>query len=140
MKGSKDWISGEPLTLDLPSQYEEGYQVEAIDCSKFMRNGIRYEGIQNLSGINFLKWLSLKNNKFVDVWCLDRLAGQNGKSLEYLDIRGCNLCVGCVYALARMESLKTLYLSDPGDNMEIQVALSLLEQEHPDLLINAVVE
>lgn len=116
----------------------DGYFVEAVDCTNFHHNGIRYEGIQNLSGLNFLKWLCLKDNKHVDVWCLDRLAGQNGKSLEYLDITGCNLCVGGVLALAKMSELKFLVITDPGDNVNVQTALSMLEQEKPKLLIKAI--
>lgn len=137
IKGRSDWISGDITTLNLPDTYRDGYYVEAIDCTNFHHNGIRYEGLQNLSGLSFLKWLSLKNNRHVDVWCLDRIAGQNGSSLEYLNIEGCNLCPGGVYAIARMQALKFLVISDPGDNVELQAALSILEQERPDLLINA---
>lgn len=125
-------------TLDLPSTYAEGYYVEAVDCTNFHHNGIRFEGLENLSGLSVLKWLSLKNNKYVDVWCLDRVAGQNGKTLEYLDISGCQLCVGCIFALARMKALKYLVITDPGDNMELQAGLSMLEQEKPKLLIKAI--
>ncbi|XP_023938697.2 distal membrane-arm assembly complex protein 2 [Bicyclus anynana] len=137
LKGQQQWISGDLTTLNLPDSYKDGYYVEAVDCSKFHHNGIRYEGLQNLSGLNFLKGLSLKNNKHVDVWCLDRIAGNNGSSLEYLNIEGCNLCPGGIYAIARMEALKLLKITDPGDNVELQVALSMLEQERPNLFINA---
>lgn len=84
-----------------------------------------------------MKWLSLKNNTHVDVWCLDRIAGQNGKSLEYLDLTGCKLCVGSVYALARMTSLKALVVTVPVDDIPVQVALSMLEEDKPNLLIKA---
>ncbi|XP_038207437.1 distal membrane-arm assembly complex protein 2 [Zerene cesonia] len=135
LRGSKEWIGGDITELKLPSRFIDGYFVEAVDCTNFHRNGIRYEGIQNLTGLNFLKWLSLKGNKHVDVWCLDRLAGQNGNSLEYLDITGCNICVGSILALARMRALKFLVLTDPGDDTELQAALSCLEEENPDILI-----
>ncbi|XP_026761434.1 distal membrane-arm assembly complex protein 2 [Galleria mellonella] len=138
LRGSSEWIFGDITTLNLPSNYSDGYYVEAIDCSEFHHNGIRFEGLENLYGLNFLKWLSLKNNRHVDVWCIDRIAGQNGKSLEYLDISGCNICVGCVFSLARMKTLKILIITDPGDNVELQAALSMLEQENPQLLIKAV--
>ncbi|CAK1545531.1 unnamed protein product [Leptosia nina] len=138
LRGSKVWISGDITSLDLPDHFVDGYFIEAVDCSKFHHNGIRYEGIQNLSGLNFLKWLSLKNNKYVDVWCLDRLAGQNGNSLEFLDISGCNICEGSILALARMTSLKYLVISEPGDNLELQSAISLLEEERPELLIKTI--
>ncbi|OWR45112.1 hypothetical protein KGM_208183 [Danaus plexippus plexippus] len=137
LKDEKQWITGDITTLNLPDHFVEGYYVEAVDCTNFHHNGIRYEGIKNLSGLNFLKWLSLKNNKHVDVWCLDRLAGQNGETLEYLDLQGCQLCVGCIYALARMPALKYLTVTDPGDNVEVQAALSLLESSKPGLLIAA---
>lgn len=72
------------------------------------------------------------------MWCLDRIAGQNGKSLEYLDISGCNLCVGGVFALTRMPALKFLVITDPGVNVSLQAAISMLEQEKPNLLIKAI--
>ncbi|CAH2095419.1 unnamed protein product [Euphydryas editha] len=137
LKGKKEWIIGDILSVKLPDSYKEGYFVEAIDCSNFHHNGIRYEGVQNLTGLKHLKWLSLRNNKYVDVWCLDRIAGQNGETLEFLNLVGCKLCVGCVFALARMSALKFLVISDPGDNIELQAALSMLEQERPNLLISA---
>lgn len=135
LKDSTEWITGNLTTLKLPDHFVKGYFVEAVDCSNFHYNGIRYEGVQNLMGLNFLKWLSLRNNRFIDVWCLDRIAGQNGKSLEYLDIRGCKLCKGSIYALARMPALKFLLITDPGDNVSLQVALSVLEEHNPNLLI-----
>lgn len=138
LKNSKEWVSGDALTLKLPDHYVEGNFVEAIDCTNFLYGGIRYEGVENLKNLNFLKWLCLKNNKFVDVWCLDRIAGQNGNSLEYLDISGCNLCVRCIFALIRMPALKFLVISDPGVDVTLQAGISMLEQEKPDLLIKAI--
>ncbi|KAJ8711811.1 hypothetical protein PYW08_008765 [Mythimna loreyi] len=138
LKNAPTWISGNMETLKLPDRYTDGYLVEAVDCTNFHHNGIRYEGLQNLQNLKFLKWLCLKNNKYVDVFGIDRIAGQNGETLEYLDISGCNLCVGCVFALVRMKALKFLVLTDPGDDMNMQAALSMLEQEKPDLLINAI--
>lgn len=138
MKDSTHWIMGDATKLDLPSTYVDGYFVEAIDCTNFLHNGIRYEGLENLSGLNFLKWLNLKNNKHVDVWCLDRIAGQNGKTLQYLDISGCKLSVGCVFALARMPALRLLTITDPGDDVHLQAALSMLEQEKPNLFVKAI--
>ena len=138
LKGSPKWISGDISKLDLPDRYTDGWLVEAIDCSTFHHNGIRYEGLENLKNLSFLKWLSLKNNKYVDVWGIDRLAGQNGDTLEYLDISGCNICVGCIFGLVRMKALKYLVITDPGDDMDLQAAISMLEQERPGLLINAI--
>nr|XP_053615214.1 uncharacterized protein LOC128678021 [Plodia interpunctella] len=138
MKGSKEWVSGDVFTLNLPSSYVEGHYVEAIDCTKFHHNGIRFEGIENLAGLNFLKWLSLKNNKYVDVWCLERIAVQNGRSLEFLDISGCKLCVGCIIAISRMSALKYLVITDPGPDVEVQAGISMLEQSKPHLLIKAL--
>lgn len=137
LKDSRIWMTGFTPQLKLPDKYVDGFYVEAVDCSKFHRNGIRYEGIQNLTGLNFLKWLSLKNNKHIDVWCLDRLAGQNGKTLEYLDITGMPLTAEAVFALCRMSALKVLLITDPGDNIDAQAALSILESENPNLTIKA---
>lgn len=130
-------MSGYMPELKLPDKYVDGFYVEAVDCSKFHHNGIRYEGLQNLTGLNFLKWLSLKNNKHMDVWCLDRIAGQNGKTLEYLDITGMQLTAEVVFALGRMPALKVLLITDPGDNIDVQAALSILESENPKLTIKA---
>ncbi|KAJ2950862.1 hypothetical protein O0L34_g5221 [Tuta absoluta] len=137
LKDSHNWIAGnvEKLQTELPNTYVEGYLVEAVDCTNFHHNGIRYEGLENLAGLNFLKWLSLKNQKYVDVWCLDRLAGQNGTSLEYLDVSSAKLSEGCVYAFARMPALRTVVIADPGDDIQTQAALSFLEQERPNLTI-----
>ncbi|CAK1593986.1 unnamed protein product [Parnassius mnemosyne] len=135
LKDSKHWIIGDITTLKLPDRFVDGYFVEAIDCTNFHHNGIRYNGLKNLAGLNYLKWLSLQNNKHIDVWCLDRLAGQNGDTLEFLNITGCKLCVGSVIALSRMSALRFLVISDPGNNVEVQTALSMLEQENPDLII-----
>lgn len=122
----------------MPHKHEDGWNVEAIDCNEFVGQGIRYEGISNLVGLNFLKWLSLKGNKHVDVWCLDRLAGQNGETLEYLDISECSLCVGCIVALSHMPYLKILVVTDPVDNPHLQAGLSFLEQQNPNLLVRAL--
>lgn len=138
LKDSHEWIKGDITTLKLPTSYVDGYFVEAVDCTNFHHNGIRYEGIENLRNLNFLKWLSLKNNKHVDVWCIDRIAGQNGRTLEYLDISGCNITQGCILAIARMKALKMLVVTDPGDNVELQAGLSMLEDENPHLIINAI--
>ncbi|CAB3233353.1 unnamed protein product [Arctia plantaginis] len=138
LRGSNNWIYGDATTLKLPNQYEDGWHVEAVDCTNFHHNGIRFEGLQNLSNLNFLKWLCIKNSKHVDVWCLDRIAGQNGDSLEYLDISGCNLCVGSIFALRRMTALKLLVITDPGENLSVQAALSILEEEKPNLLIKVL--
>ncbi|KPI94262.1 ATP synthase subunit s-like protein [Papilio xuthus] len=135
LKGSTPWIVGDIATLNLPNRYVDGYFVEAVDCTNFHHNGIRYEGLKNLSGLNYLKWLSLNNNKHIDVWCLDRIAGQNGRSLEFLDITGHQLSLGSIIALSRMSALKFLIISDPGDNVQVQTALSMLEEEKPGLVI-----
>ncbi|XP_022837707.1 uncharacterized protein LOC111364917 [Spodoptera litura] len=138
LKDSEEWISGDATTLNLPDRYVNGYFIEAVDCTNFFHGGIRYEGLQNLSNLSFLRWLSLRDNKFVDVWGLDRVAGQNGDSLEFLDISGCNICVGCIFALAKMRALKYVILTDPGDNLNLQAAISILEHERPDLLVKAI--
>jgi hypothetical protein len=72
------------------------------------------------------------------VWCIDRVAGLCGKTLEYLDISGCQLCVGTVFAIAQMKALKMLIITDPGDDQTLQAALSMLEEENPKLMINAI--
>lgn len=135
LKGSTPWIVGDITSLNLPDRYVDGYFVEAVDCTNFHHNGIRYEGLKNLSGLNYLKWLCLSNNKHIDVWCLDRIAGQNGRTLEYLDVTGHQLSLGSVIAFSKMSALKLLTISDPGDNIEVQTALSILEEERPELAI-----
>ncbi|CAG9793318.1 unnamed protein product [Diatraea saccharalis] len=138
LKGSQNWIKGDISTLNLPDHYTEGYYVEAIDCTNFHHGGIRYEGLENIRNLNFLKWLSLKNNKHVDVWCIDKVAGLCEDTLEYLDISGCNICIGCIFALARMRALKVLIITDPGEDLTLQAALSMLEEENSNLIIQAI--
>lgn len=124
--------------MKLPDRFREGYQVEAVDCSGFCDGGLRYEGVPNLSDLNFLRWLSLKNNSYIDVWCLDKIAGQNGQLLEYLDVSGCNISIGCIHALIRMPALKLLVITDPGEDDELQMGLSILEEINKNLLIKIV--
>ncbi|KAL4716206.1 hypothetical protein ACJJTC_004700 [Scirpophaga incertulas] len=140
LKDSQDWIKGDITTLKLPTTFVEGYLVEAIDCSTFYRGGIRYEGLENIGNLPFLKWLSLRNGKHIDIWCVNRVASLAGETLEYLDLSGCNLCSNCVFALARMHKLRILVITDPGDNLEMQTALSLLEEENPQLMLKTIQE
>lgn len=138
LKYSNNWLTGVEESLKLPNRFEKGYDVEAIDCSNFSEGGLRYEGLENLQDLPHLKWLSLKNNKLIDVWGLDRIAGQNGSTLEYLDITGCKMTAGCIQALARMTSLKLLIVSIPDDDEMLQTGLSLLEEDNSKLLIKVV--
>ncbi|KAI5644887.1 hypothetical protein NE865_03233 [Phthorimaea operculella] len=132
-----DWILGNLSTLaaELPHSFLEGVHVEAIDCSHFKRGAIRYEGLQYLAGLDHLRWLSLRNQRYIDVWCLDRIAGTVGTNLQFLDISSCDLNVGSVRALSKLRTLQALVIKYPYHDYNTRVALLHLESESPNLVI-----
>lgn len=136
-KNQSNWLKGDPTKdeLKLPVTYDDNYIVEMIDCSGFKDGGLRYEGLLNLSNLSSLKWLSLKNNIYVDEWGVDRIVGQCGQSLEYLDLSGCPIALGTIIALARIPNLKVLILSDIEYPEEIQAGIATLEAENESLLV-----
>jgi len=48
-----------------------------------------YEGLQNMRNLVYLKSLDLSNCPLIDAWCLDRITGEFGESLEVLNLSGC---------------------------------------------------
>jgi hypothetical protein len=112
LKGRKNWIG----TVDgkkpvgLPTTYEPGFYVEAIDATDTV---LVYEGLSSMRNLASLKYLDLSYSPLMDAWCMDRITGEYADSLEYLDISGCRSIdwngLECIWRLYR---LKTLVLRD----------------------------
>ncbi len=94
----------------IPTAYEPGLYVEAIDAAY---SQLIYEGLQNIKGLLYLKYLDLSFSPMIDEWCLDRISGEFSGSLEYLDISGCyNVNFNGLECLWRLKKLKVLVLRD----------------------------
>lgn len=128
---SPDWVvKDEDDEYDLPQNYVSGYVVEAIDA-----NGINlyYEGLQNISHLNGLKFFSLRGCKPIDDFCLDRISSQYPR-LEHLDVSNCkNVSERGLEALYRMRSLKTLVVTNHHASPAFELTCLMLEDCIPDL-------
>jgi hypothetical protein len=49
-----------------------------------------YEGLQNIRNLIYLKELDLSYSPLIDAWCMDRITGEFGESLEVLNLSGCH--------------------------------------------------
>ena len=60
-----------------------------------------------------VQWLDLSYCEYFDEWCLDRVTGEHGDSLEYLNISGCrSLDWNGLECIWRLRKLKTLVIKD----------------------------
>ena len=85
-KGHDHWTELDTYRkTDLPTAYQPGWYVEAVDAAE---SELVYEGLQNVRNLVFLRYLDLSYCPHVDVWCLDRISGEYKDSLEYLDLSG----------------------------------------------------
>ena len=66
-----------------------------------------------MSYFRLFQWLDLSYCEHIDEWCMDRITGEFGDSLEHLNISGCRALnwngLECVW---RLRSLKTLVIKD----------------------------
>lgn len=122
--------------LVLPGYKDERYKVEAINAAGIP---LFYEGLQNMRGLTYLTWLSVKDNPYFDNWCMDRLSLIT-PNLEYLNLSGCkrinHLSFACLY---RFKQLKYLDVSNTNDTKAFKLACLTIESEYPDLCINGIV-
>uniref|UniRef100_A0A0A9WJY5 ATP synthase subunit s-like protein n=1 Tax=Lygus hesperus TaxID=30085 RepID=A0A0A9WJY5_LYGHE len=137
--GRDDWIVLDEKTKlceELPVRFTRGWYVEALDVSG---TGLRYEGLVNLVSLKKLKWLSLKDCEHVDNWFLDRLSGEVGETVEYLDLSGCTQLteeiLSCMY---RFKNLKELDLTGIPTTSSFELGCLLLEDAIPGLKIKGV--
>ncbi|KAF6205668.1 hypothetical protein GE061_019841 [Apolygus lucorum] len=137
--GQKGWFELNEETqrcTELPVRYTRGWYLEALDASG---TGLRYEGLANLVKLKKLKWLRLKNCEHVDNWFMDRLSGELGKTIEYLDLSGCTqLTEGILSCMYRFENLKELDLTGVPTTPSFELGCLLLEDTIPGLKITGV--
>lgn len=81
--GQGEWIklNKDDDQVNLPDKYQHGMFLEAADCE-----GVKlyYEGLENLRRLYELRFLSFKNIKSFDDWCLDRVSGSEFGKLSLL--------------------------------------------------------
>ncbi|CAL1679255.1 unnamed protein product [Lasius platythorax] len=130
-KGNTYWTEkDEKGSYDLPNKYDSRYILEAVDASNV---DLYYEGLSNLCGLRKLKWLSLKNCKNIDDWGLDKISAEFPE-LEHLDISGCKrITERGLESLYRMDSLKTLIVTNHYKSVAFELTCLMLEDCMPNL-------
>lgn len=106
--------------------------LEAIDCEGME---LYYEGLENLRRLKKLRFLSFKNLKTFDDWCMDRVSGSQFESLEMLNLTGTKVTFRGLQALHRIPSLKRLMVDDPYRDTEWKLTLAMLQDIIPELKI-----
>lgn len=87
-----------------------------------------------------LKWLSLEGCPHIDDWCLDRISGEYGTTLEYLDIRNCTRVTDRgIASLGKMKKLKTLLLGGHTGAKNLELVCLMLEDILPEITIRGIV-
>lgn len=117
---------------NLPTKFHAAWKVEAIKCDNMI---LYYEGLENIRCLPNLKFLSFRNVKTFDDWCLDRVSGSEFVRLEVLDLSGTNITANGLQCLYRIPSLKLLIVDDPKVSVEFEFACALLEETIPKLKI-----
>lgn len=136
--GDRDWMkmdSEEDEIVPLPNKYDPSYELEAIDCENML---LHYEGLENIRRLKKLRYLSFKNIKFFDDWCLDRISGSEFVKLEVLDVSGTAVTANGLQALYRIPSLKKLILDFPGnEDHQFNLTIAMLQDIMPNLEISS---
>ncbi|KAI5637755.1 hypothetical protein NE865_09537 [Phthorimaea operculella] len=143
LKGCDYWLGD---NVPILRRFEKGYfvnadrdvkdyLVEAIDCSGYYNNGLRFEGLQYLSGLNHLKYLSLQNQFNIDALCLNKIARQNGHTIEFLDLTGIELDAACISALHKMKALKELVVTEPEFPEDRNLLMTFMTQNSKKLKV-----
>ncbi|XP_066969577.1 distal membrane-arm assembly complex protein 2 isoform X2 [Macrobrachium rosenbergii] len=133
-KGSNEWIEkDDDEEYCLPRHFTPDFFVECIDASGTQ---LRYEGLECMGNLEYLKWLNLANCTFIDDWCVDRVCGQFANSLEYLNLSNCTrISERGFAALARLKKLKTLDVTGLHNISNVQLLCLLIEDVIPDINI-----
>lgn len=130
---SKNWVKKDKHgEYDLPRQYDPEYLIDAIKCDNME---LLYEGLENIRRLQQLKYFSLRNVKYFDDWCMDRLCGNQFDRIEILDVSGTSITANALYAVPKLRSLKAIVLDMTNRSIEFQLACSLLEEVMPNLRI-----
>lgn len=145
-KHQKDWVGNEKggtnkfetaqIDQILPSSYEAGWYLEAIEACD---STLIYEGFANLKNLTSLTYLDLSYCPKIDTWCMDRITGEYADTLEYLDLSGCkNLQTTSLEPIWRLSKLKTLVLRDMDHIKDIKMICLMLLDIFPNLEIRGV--
>lgn len=132
--GNDNWIRADVKTGEylLPTKRVENLELEAIDASFML---LLWEGFENLTRLERIRFLSLANGFYINDWCLNRVQ-QFSKSLEFLDLSNCKrISAQGLSALVSCKNLKFLRLDGlDGVKNLAKVALAL-EEAIPNLQI-----
>lgn len=89
-----------------------------------------------MSNFRLFQWLDLSYCEHIDEWCMDRITGEFGDSLEHLNISGCRALnwngLECVW---RLRSLKTLVIKDMEHVQDLTLICLMLLDAIPGLKI-----
>lgn len=94
-----------------------------------------YVGLENVRRLHHLSYLSFRNVKKFDDWCLDRVCGNQFEKLEVLDLSGTNITGNGLVAIPKLPMLKALIIDMQDRPIEFSLACSLLEEARPDIRI-----
>lgn len=132
-----EWVTHGKEEYDdhLPNKYDPSFYVEALDLTGMK---IVYEGLVNILDLTKLKWLSFKNCPHFDDWCLDRISGAYGDTLEYLDISNTKVTERGISVLYRMSKLNTLKVYNISNSATFNLTCLMLEDINPNINIEGV--
>lgn len=130
---SKEWVKKNKYDeYDLPRTYDPEWVVDAIKCDGME---LLYEGLENIRRLNHLRYFSVRDVKYFDDWCMDRLCSNQFDNIEILDVTGTIITANALYAVPKLRSLKAIVLDLTDRSIEFQLACSLLEEAMPNLKI-----
>ncbi|OQR70672.1 ATP synthase subunit s protein-like, partial [Tropilaelaps mercedesae] len=136
--GKDRWISRDPETeeYDLPRVFTPNLDVEAIDMRDFH---IIPKGFENLRGCGSLRSLAMKNQPFVDDWCLDTISALFHPTLEYIDVTGCpKVTERGLSVLHRCKNLRVIYMNNMSNVKDAELLAMHLEDALPCVQIDGV--
>lgn len=132
---SQNWMrADENGEFNLPNTHNPQFKVEALRCDNMK---LYYEGLENIRWLQHLKFISFRNIKTFDDWCLDRISGSQCNKLEILDISNTSCTSRGLSCLYRLNNLKLLIVDDPKSSLEYELTCSMLEESLPNLQIVA---
>lgn len=130
---SNEWVKKNELDeYDLPRLYDAKYLIDAIKCDNM---DLLYEGLENVRRLNHLKYFSIRNVKYFDDWCMDRLCGHEYDKLEILDVSGTKITANGLFAVPKLRNLKAIVLDTVNRSTAFQLACAELELVMPKLKI-----
>lgn len=105
-----------------------------MEAINFDDNKLHYEGVANIQDLLHCKSISLRNCKFFDNWCIDRLSGNILPVLEELDISGTEVNIGGLGVIYRFPVLKRLIIDKENKNsVDWKLTFAMLEEMKNDL-------